>query len=82
MLDAAVVGVPDERLGERACAVLVLKAGVELGLPEISRDSCSPADLSKHYLPERIVLTDELPMTQSGKIQKYKIRELVIANAS
>jgi cyclohexanecarboxylate-CoA ligase len=80
VLNAAVVGVPDERLGERACAVLVLKAGAGLGLPEIS-DFLLSRGLSKHYLPERLVVTNELPMTQSGKIQKYKVRELVIADA-
>ena len=81
ILNAAVVGVPDERLGERSCAVLVLKAGADLGLPEISEFLLSRG-LSKHYLPERIVVTNELPMTQSGKIQKYKVRDLVMADAN
>lgn len=81
VLNAAVVGIPDERLGERSCAVLVLKAGIDLGLPEISEFLLSRG-LSKHYLPERVIVTKELPMTQSGKIQKYKLREFVMADSA
>lgn len=76
VLNAAVVGYPDERLGERACAVLVLRDGAALDLAGLC-DYLLAQGLSKHYLPERLVLLDELPVTQSGKIQKFKLRELV-----
>jgi cyclohexanecarboxylate-CoA ligase len=75
ILNAAVVGVPDDRLGERTCAVVVLKDGAKLTLPDLA-DYLIQRGLSKHYLPELLRTVDELPMTQSGKIQKYRVREL------
>ncbi|RNL62816.1 cyclohexanecarboxylate-CoA ligase [Nocardioides marmoriginsengisoli] len=76
VVNAAVVGVPDERLGERTCAVVTLAPGTELDLDRLC-DFLSAAGLSKHYLPERLVVLDGLPMTQSGKVQKFKLREMV-----
>ncbi|ROS38583.1 AMP-binding protein [Amycolatopsis thermoflava] len=77
VLNAAVVGVPDARLGERVCAVLVVKPG----RPEPTVSSLAEfllgQGLSKHYLPERVVVLGELPMTPSGKIQKFKLREML-----
>jgi cyclohexanecarboxylate-CoA ligase len=80
ILNAAVVGIADERLGERACAVVVLQSGAHLDLGILSAFLLERG-LSKHYLPERLVIMDELPMTQSGKIQKFRVRELVSADA-
>lgn len=80
VLNAAVVAYPDERLGERACAVLVLREGATLDLAGLC-DHLLRQGLSKHYLPERLVLLDELPVTLSGKIQKFKLRELVASTA-
>lgn len=76
VLNAAVVGYPDERLGERAAAVLVLRDGATLDLPALCEHLLAQG-LSKHYLPERLVLLDALPVTQSGKIQKFKLREMI-----
>jgi cyclohexanecarboxylate-CoA ligase len=76
VVNAAVVAVPDERLGERACAVVTLEAEANLRLGELCEFLIS-AGLSRHYLPERLVVLDELPMTQSGKIQKFKLRDMV-----
>lgn len=78
ILNVAVVGMPDERLGERACAVVVPKPGAALDLPQVC-DHLLAAGLSKHYLPERLVVLDELPMTQSGKIQKFVLRDRIAA---
>ena len=78
VLNAAVIGWPDERMGERVCAAVVLKAGADLDLARVC-DYLLSKGLSKHYLPERLMVLDELPMTQSGKIQKFKLRELVSA---
>jgi cyclohexanecarboxylate-CoA ligase len=76
ILNAAVVGIPDERLGERVCAVVVTVASrPEMTLPALT-DYLLSQGLSKHYLPERVITVDELPMTPSGKIQKFKIREM------
>jgi cyclohexanecarboxylate-CoA ligase len=78
IMNAAVVGTPDERLGELACAVVVLAAGVQLDLPGLC-DYLLARGLSKHYLPERLLVLDELPITQSGKIQKFVLREMAAA---
>ncbi len=75
VLNAAIVGVSDERLGERVCATVVLEEGSEMSLSGLC-EFLRSRGLSKHYLPERLVVLDELPMTQSGKIQKFKLREM------
>lgn len=77
VVNAAVVGIPDPRLGERICAVVVIKPD----RPELTVESLGAflveQGLSKHFLPERVVCLTELPMTPSGKIQKFKIREML-----
>ena len=72
---AAVVAYADERLGERACAVIVLKPGAaEPALADVT-DFLRAQKLAPHYLPERLVVLPEMPATPSGKIQKFKLRE-------
>lgn len=72
---AAVVAYPDERLGERACAVIVLKPGAtEPALGDVT-DFLRAQKVAPHYLPERLVVLAEMPATPSGKIQKFKLRE-------
>ncbi|NHU47138.1 AMP-binding protein [Rhodococcus sp. A14] len=78
VLNAAVVGMPDDRLGERVCAVLVVKAGSPEPTVATLGDYLLSQGLSKHYLPERVVALPELPMTPSGKIQKFKLREMIV----
>ncbi|TQL24670.1 AMP-binding protein [Streptomyces sp. SLBN-134] len=77
VVNAAVVGIPDERLGERICAVLVTRAGAPEPTVAGLADYLLAQGLSKHYLPERVVNAPELPMTPSGKIQKFKLREMI-----
>lgn len=79
--DVAVVGVPDERLGERACAFLVLEEGQTMTLEEAVAFLLERG-LSKHYLPERLELKPGLPYTASGKVQKFKLREEIARPAS
>lgn len=74
VLDAAVVGMPDERLGERACAVLAVREGTTLTLEDVTGFLLTEG-LSKHFLPERLELVDALPKTMSGKIRKVELRE-------
>ncbi len=69
----AVVGYPDDRLGERAAAVVVLREGSDLDLTGLC-DFLLEQGLSKHHLPERFEARDELPMTMSGKLRKAEIR--------
>lgn len=73
----ALIGIPDERLGERICAVLVVKDGRARITVESLAEYLLAAGLSKHYLPERVAVLPELPTTPSGKIQKFKLREIV-----
>ncbi|MDF1704911.1 MAG: AMP-binding protein [Aeromicrobium sp.] len=74
VVNVAVIGVPDERLGERVRAVLVQRQGsAPVDLRAMS-DYLLDAGLSKHYLPEDVVHLEEMPMTPSGKIQKFKLR--------
>ena len=72
--EAALVGIPDERLGQRACAVVVLNPGATLSLPDLLEylDDCH---LTKQFWPERLEIVAELPKTPSGKIQKFRLRE-------
>ena len=73
---AAIVGYPDERLGERACAVVVTKPGRSIDLTSIV-DFLKAQKEANQYIPERLIVRDALPSTPSGKIQKFKLRELL-----
>lgn len=72
----AVVAYPDERLGERACAVVVPKAGQTIDLPSIVAYLKSQ-QVTLQYIPERLIVRDAMPSTPSGKIQKFKLREML-----
>lgn len=72
----AIVAYPDERLGERACAFIVPKAGRTFSFQEMVRFLDSQ-HLAKQYYPERIEVRDQLPSTASGKIQKFALRTLL-----
>lgn len=73
---AAVVAYPDERLGERACAVVVPKAGQTIDLPSIV-DFMKSQKVAIQYIPERLIVRDAMPSTPSGKIQKFKLRDML-----
>jgi acyl-coenzyme A synthetase/AMP-(fatty) acid ligase len=68
----AVVGVPDERLGERCCACVVLQDGQQLNF-ETLVDRLRAAGLATYKLPERLEILPMLPTTASGKVQKHVI---------
>jgi cyclohexanecarboxylate-CoA ligase len=70
----AIVAMPDARLGERACAFVQLRPGQSLVLGDV-RAFLLGKQLAPSYLPERLELLDEMPMTPSGKIQKFVLRE-------
>jgi cyclohexanecarboxylate-CoA ligase len=73
----ALVAYPDERLGERACAIVKLKDSAQvLELPEII-SFLQQHNLAKQYLPERLEVWENIPMTPSGKIQKFKLRKIL-----
>ncbi len=72
----AIVAYPDARLGERACAVVVPKAGTSLDFAEMTA-FLKAQKLALQYIPERLVLRDAMPATPSGKIQKFRLREIL-----
>ncbi|EFL7079558.1 medium-chain fatty-acid--CoA ligase [Escherichia coli] len=73
--DACVVAMPDERLGERSCAYVVLKAPHHsLSLEEVVA-FFSRIRVAKYKYPEHIVVIEKLPRTASGKIQKFLLRK-------
>ena len=70
----AIVGFPDARLGEKACAFVSLKPGSSLTLAEMS-DYLTSHQVTRQYHPERLELMEDMPKTPSGKLQKFKLRE-------
>jgi len=74
--DIQVYGVPDRKYGEQVMAAIVLKKGVEMTEDEV-KDFCR--DKIAHYkIPYYVKFVDSYPMTASGKIQKFKLREMAI----
>lgn len=71
----AVVPYPDDRLGEKACAVVVPTPGTAPTLSDIT-GYLRERRISLQKLPEKLVLVDELPLTATGKVQKFMLREL------
>ncbi len=75
--EAAVVGFPDERWGERPYALVVKKANATLTSDDITaalQKKVEQGDLNKWYIPNRVVLVPEIPKTSVGKLDKKKIR--------
>ena len=76
--EVAIVAMPDERLGERACAFVVLKPGGELDFEKMQQ-YLDAQRVSKPYWPERLEIIEQLPYTPSGKIQKFVLRDQIAA---
>lgn len=74
--DVAVVGMPDPRLNERICAMAVLNEGHKLSFEEMT-GFLKGQGVTKIYWPERLEILDGLPMTVTGKVQKYVLREWI-----
>ncbi len=74
--DVQVVGVPDEKYGEEIMAYIILKEGITVSEEEIIK--YVKEGLSRFKTPRYIRFVDEFPMTASGKIQKYVLREMGI----
>jgi fatty-acyl-CoA synthase len=75
--DVSVVGVPDERYGEELCAFVVTRRGASL-TEDAVREYCR-SRLAHYKVPRYVVFTDGFPMTVTGKVQKFKMREDAIA---
>ena len=78
VVDVAVIGLPDERAGERICAVIQPTDGMEPISVEEAREFCRDAGLSPAKFPEKVVVVTEMPKTPTMKIRKQSLRESVI----
>jgi non-ribosomal peptide synthetase component E (peptide arylation enzyme) len=76
LVDAAVVGVPDDRTGERVCAAVVVRDGASVDLDAI-RDFCAERSLMRQKLPEQLAVIDRIPRNPMGKVVRPELRELV-----
>ena len=77
--DAQVIAIPDPRLGEEVCAYVRLKEkGV--GTSEQELKNFCQGKISYFKIPKHIIFTDQFPLTITGKVQKYKLRERAIAD--
>ena len=74
ILDVQVVGVPSRKFGEEVGAFIILKPDVSLE-PEDVKDFCR-RQIARYKIPKYIAFVEGYPMTASGKIQKFKLREL------
>lgn len=75
VLDAQVVGIPDERLGEIVGAFIRTRPGYEGMTEEDVREYAIPR-IARYKVPKRVFFVDDFPMTPSMKIQKFKLREM------
>jgi acyl-CoA synthetase (AMP-forming)/AMP-acid ligase II len=73
--EVSVVATPDERLGERAAAVVRLRAGEAMPTLAQVRDHLAAAGLARQKWPESLHAVEEFPRTPSGKVQKFRLRQ-------
>ena len=74
--DVQVVGLPDERYGEEIAAFVIAREGAELDAEEV-REFCR-GRIAHYKVPRYVIAVDEFPMTVTGKIQKFKLRERAV----
>jgi fatty-acyl-CoA synthase len=74
--DVQVYGVPDEKYGEQVAAAIQLKPGADTTEEDV-REFCRE-NIARYKVPRYVDFVEEYPMTASGKIQKYKLREVAI----
>ena len=75
--DVAVVGVPDEKFGEEICAWVKLKPGESASEDEIK--AFCKGQIAHYKVPRYVRFVGEFPMTVTGKVQKFQIRDAMIA---
>lgn len=74
--DVQIYGVPDRKYGEQVMAAVILKKGVEMTEDEV-REFCK-GKIANYKIPKYVKFVEGYPMTASGKIQKFKLREMAI----
>lgn len=72
--DISVVAMPDERLGERGCAFVVVAPNAQFDMAAMQQ-YLAGLGMAKNYWPEHVEIVSELPRTPSGKIKKFELRE-------
>ncbi len=77
VVEAVVVAAPDDRLGERTAAVLRIREGHDMPTIDEVRDHFKGAGMARQKWPEELHRADDFPRTASGKVQKFRVRELV-----
>lgn len=70
----AAIAVPDDKLGERVCAVVVTRTGTAMDLEDL-RGLLTDRGIAAYKLPERLELVDDLPLTNIGKVDKKALRD-------
>lgn len=76
--NVAIVAMPDPRLQERVCAFVIPRTGESITLPEIV-SYLEAKQVARQKFPERLEIVGEFPMTPSGKVQKFRLREIIAA---
>jgi len=74
--DVQIYGVPDRKYGEQVMAAIILKKGVEMSADEV-KDFCQ-GRIANYKIPKYVKFVDSYPMTASGKIQKFRLRDMAI----
>jgi fatty-acyl-CoA synthase len=74
--DVQIYGVPDRKFGEQVMAAIILKSGMEMNEDEV-REFCR-GKIANYKIPKYVKFVDSYPMTASGKIQKFKMRDMAI----
>ncbi|MCL2549998.1 MAG: AMP-binding protein, partial [Methanimicrococcus sp.] len=74
--DVQVAGVPSEKYGEEVGAFIILHDGAKIQ-PEDVKDFCRD-QIARYKIPKYVFFLNEFPMTGSGKIQKFKLREMSV----
>jgi fatty-acyl-CoA synthase len=78
--DVQIYGVPDRKYGEQVMASIILKKGAEMSEDEV-REFCR-GKIANYKIPKYVKFVDSYPMTASGKIQKFKMRDMAIKELS
>ena len=74
IMDAYIVGVPDKKWGEEVAAFINLQPGQMMDLDEL-RNFCE-GKIAWQKRPKHLMVVDEFPLTGSGKVQKFKLKEM------
>ncbi|MCW2687977.1 MAG: AMP-binding protein [Mycobacterium sp.] len=74
IVDAQVIGVPDDKYGEELMAWIRLREGAETPTSESLREFCA-GRIARHKIPRYVEVIDEFPMTVTGKVRKIELRE-------